>query len=137
MENTTSEDNKFEIVEKVPNEKIQSLLKLYSESTSMEAYVKIPFLLCGVMVLIHNVFIAGKSYDYSTCESIKTIELSIVGVLVGIVIVIAIIAMIKNAEIKKGLLEITKRYNIKKEIVQEEFNALGVHLYGGRGVVLK
>ena len=134
---TTEEEVKFEIVEKIPKEKLQEVLKIYSESAAMEAYVKLPFLGFGVLVLIHNIFLAGKSFDYSTYENIKNIEISIVAILVFIIIIIAVIAMKKNASVKNELKEISKRYGIKKEIVQDEFSALAMHLYGGRGVVLK
>ena len=141
MENSVTvnenEEVKFEIVEKVPKEKIQKSLKLYSDSTSIETYVKIPFALFAVFILIHNVFIAGKSYDYQTYESIKAIELTIVVILGISVIIMAIIAMSKNATIKKELKEISNRYGIKKEIVQDEFSDLAMHLSGGRGIVLK
>ncbi len=136
-ENQQNEEVKFEIVDKVPKEKIQNSLKLYSESAAMETFVKIPFVLFAVLVLIHNVFLAGKSYDYQTYENIKTIELSVVVLLVIAIVIMAIIAMSKNATIKKELKEISNRYGIKKEIVQNEFSALAMHLYGGRGVILK
>jgi hypothetical protein len=47
------------------------------------------------------------------------------------------IAMNKNSKTKKALKEISKRYTIKTATVQEEFSALAIHMYGGRGVVLK
>ncbi|WP_299683237.1 hypothetical protein [uncultured Tenacibaculum sp.] len=137
METTEKKETRLEIVEKVPKEMLQSSLKIYSESTAMETYVKIPFLLFGVFILIHNVFIAGKSYDYQAYENIKTIEISIVVILVISVIIMAIIAMSKNSKVKNELKEISKRYGIKKEVVQEEFSTLAIHLYGGRGIVLK
>ncbi len=134
-ENT--EEIKFEIIEKVPKDKLQIPLDLYGESAAMETYVRIPFLLIGVLFLIHNIFLAGRSFDYETYENIKNIEISIVGIIVLAVFIIAGIAMSKNSTVKKELKEIAKRYNIKTEVVQEEFSALAVHMYGGRGVVLK
>lgn len=136
-ENTTQEEVKFEIIEKVPKEKLQIPLDLYGESAAMETYVRIPFLLIGILFLIHNVFLAGRSFDYQTYENIKLTELSIVGVIVLVVFIMAGITMSKNSTVKKELTEISKRYHIKPEIVQEEFSALAVHMYGGRGVVLK
>ncbi len=136
-EENSQEEIKFEIIAKVPKEKLQVPLDLYGESAAMETYVRIPFLLIGVLFLIHNIFLAGRSYDYNTYENIKNIEISIVGIIVLAVFIIAGIAMSKNSAVKKELKEIAKRYNIKTEVVQEEFSALAVHMYGGRGVVLK
>lgn len=133
----TTEEVQFEIIEKVPKEKLQVPLQLYADSAAMESYVKLPFLGFGILFLIHNVFLAGRSFDYRTYENIKTIELSVVGILMLVIIVMAVIAMNKNAKVKSELKEIGKRYAIKTEIVQEEFSALAIHFYGGRGVVLK
>ncbi|WP_103867533.1 hypothetical protein [Aquimarina sp. I32.4] len=138
MEHTnTSEKPQLEIIEKVPTDILQIPLKLYSESTAMETYVKIPFLLIGVLFLIHNIFLAGRSFAYNTYETIKTVELSIVGVIVIVVFVIAGIAINKNSKVNKHLKEISKKYNIILEITQDEFSALAIHMYGGRGVKLK
>ncbi|WP_064967731.1 hypothetical protein [Tenacibaculum ovolyticum] len=133
----TDEKVTFEIIEKVPKEKLQVPLKLYAESAAMESYVKLPFLLVGALFLIHNVFIAGNSYSYSTYKNIKNIEISIIGIIVLAIFIMAGIAMNKNSKTKKALKEISKRYTIKTETVQEEFSALAIHMYGGRGVVLK
>jgi hypothetical protein len=48
----------------------------------VEAYVKIIFLVIGALTIVLNVFLAGRSFDYSTYESIKTIELSIGGIII-------------------------------------------------------
>ncbi|WP_237275766.1 hypothetical protein [Tenacibaculum ovolyticum] len=133
----TDEKVTFEIIEKVPKEKLQVPLKLYAESAAMESYVKLPFLLVGVLFLIHNVFIVGNSYSYSTYKNIKNIEISIIGIIVLAIFIMAGIAMNKNSKTKKALKEISKRYTIKTATVQEEFSALAIHMYGGRGVVLK
>lgn len=137
IENNEQEEVTFEIIEKVPKEKLQVPLDHYGKSAAMEAYVKIPFLLIGVGVLLHNIFLAGRSFDYETYENIKTFELSVVGIIVLVVFVLAGIAISNNLSVKKELNEISKRYHIKPETVQEEFSALAIHLYGGRGVVLK
>ncbi len=136
-EENATEEVKFEIIEKVPKEKLQIPLDLYGKSAAMETYVRIPFLLIGVLFLIHNIFLAGKSFDYQTYENIKNIEISIIGIVVLTIFIMAGIAMSKNSAVKKELKEIAKRYHIKTEVVQEEFSALAVHMYGGRGVVLK
>jgi len=116
---------------------IKETLNLYSKSINLETYVKVVFAIIAVLVLMHNIFIAGNSYDYSTYENIKTIELSIVGIMVLIIFIIAGIAMSNNSKVTRQLKEASKRYTVKLETVQEEFNALAIHYYGGRGVVLK
>ncbi|WP_442266089.1 hypothetical protein ACSIGC_17695 [Tenacibaculum sp. ZS6-P6] len=130
-------EDKFEIVKKVPKDKIQNSLKLYNEYGTMKTLVKNIFLLNVVFIVIHNIFIAKKRYDYEVYNNIRIIETSIIGVLIILVVIITIIAMSKNSKVKNELKEISKRYGIKKEVVQEEFSVLAMHLYGGRGVVLK
>jgi len=127
----------LEIIEKLPKKSLEELLSYYANSTNMETYVKIPFALIAVFFLIHNVFIAGRSFVIDTYNTIKSIEIFIVVVLASAIFIIAIIAMNNNSKLKKGLLEASKRYNIKVEDTQEEFNILALSLYGGRGVVLK
>lgn len=131
------EKEQLQILEKINKEELDAILGLYRESRSMESYVKIPFLLFGVLVLIHNIFIAGNSYDYETYDNIKAIELLIVGVIVFIIFIIAGMAMSKNSKIKELLRKTSEKHNISLEKIQEEFSALGIHLYGGRGVQLK
>ncbi|GAA3517330.1 hypothetical protein GCM10022393_34300 [Aquimarina addita] len=132
-----AEEIQLEIIEKTPSNTLEEPLLLYSQSTAMESYVKIPFILIGVFFLIHNVFLAGRSYAYDTYEMIKTVELSIVGIIVLTVFIMAGIAMSKNHKLKKKLIEISHQYHIDIIKVQEEFNALAIHLYGGRGCVIK
>jgi len=137
QENTQAEVVELEIIEKLPKNSLEELLSLYASSASMETYVKIPFALVAILFLIHNVFLAGKSFAIDTYNTIQNAEISIVAIIVLSIFVMAIMAMSKNSKLKTGLKEASKRYNIKIETVQNEFNALALSLYGGRGVVLK
>lgn len=138
MENDSNTENqKLQNLEKIPADELKNPLKLYSESTSMETYVKIPFLLIGVLFLIHNIFLAGRGYDYDTYETIKTTEFSIVGIIVLSIFIIAGIAMNRNSRVNEALKEVSKKHNIALEKIQDEFSTLAIQLYGGRGVKLK
>jgi len=132
-----SEVVKLQIVEKLPKKSMEELLTYYANSLNMESYVKIPFALIAILFLGHNVFLAGRSFDINTYDTIKNVELSIVVLIVMSIIAIAIIAMNNTSKLKSGLLEASKRYSIKVEDVQDEFNVLALSLYGGRGIVLK
>ena len=68
-----SEQHQLEIIEKVPDNELETPLNLYSVFRNLEMYVKIPFVLIAVLILIHTIFIARKSYDYNIYEFIKTI----------------------------------------------------------------
>ena len=139
MENNeeNAEVIELQIIEKLPKKSLQELLTYYVNSVNMETYVKIPFALIAVLFLGHNVFLAGRSFDMNTYDMIKNVELSIVVLIVIAIITIAIIAMNNTSKLKSELLKVSKRYTIKVEDVEEEFNILAVSLYGGRGVVLK
>jgi len=132
-----TEEKELEIIEKLPSELLSEHLGKYAKSANLEGYAKIGLIIFPVLVLIHNIFIAGRSYDYQTYESIKNTEITIVGILVAILIILAIIAMVINSNLNESLAESAKRYGIKKELMEEEFSLLAIHLYGGRGVKLK
>ena len=83
----------------------------------METYVKIPFLIIAILFFIHIFFIAGKTYNIETYDSIMNTELIIVGLVVAVVIVIAVKAMSLNSKLKNSLKEWNKRYVIKKKII--------------------
>ncbi|TSE03474.1 hypothetical protein [Aquimarina algiphila] len=126
----------LEIIEKLPKQILQEMLDIYKKSAEMESYVKIPFLIIGVFFLIHNIFIAGRSYSYDTYNTIKTTEFSIVGIIVIVVFIMAGIAIDKNLKLKKKLTNASKTYNISLETMQNEFSGIAANLYGGRGVKL-
>ena len=137
MENSkdTQEEVILELIGKIPENELNKALAFHEESANMKTYVRIPFLIIAVGFLIHNVFLAGKTYDIETYNNIQTIEMFIVGICVLVVLVFAIKAMNANSKIKKSLSEFSKKYttNIKekKELVNE-FNILATHLYGAR-----
>ncbi|WP_103866779.1 hypothetical protein [Aquimarina sp. I32.4] len=130
-------DLKMHIVNNVPSSELEDILTLYSRSVAIESYVKIPFIFIAVLFLVHNIFLAGRSFDYSTYETIKTVELSIAGVIVIVVFIMAGIAIDKNIKVNKLLKQIGTQYHIDIQTVQDEFNAIAIHLFGGRGVTLK
>ncbi|MFL0100296.1 hypothetical protein [Tenacibaculum maritimum] len=127
----------LEITEKVPNELVAEQLEIYEKYSNIEGYAMIIFVAFPVLVLIHNFLIAGRSYEYEVYETIKTIELSIVGVLIAVTLIIAMIAIRLQRQLNKSLEATAKKYAIKIEVMEKEFNILSVYLYGGRGVTLK
>lgn len=132
-----SEEITLEIVEKLAKELLTNYLNEYAKSANIEAYAKLGLFIFPVLILIHNVFIAGKSYEYSTYNNIKNIELTIVGVLVIALIILAVISIRITSKLTSKLKESSKRYGIKNQSMEEEFSILAVHFYGGRGVELK
>ncbi|WP_299781225.1 hypothetical protein [uncultured Formosa sp.] len=137
MENHTTQEIELKVLEALPQEKTQEMMALYGTSMNMETYAKLCFVLLFVLVLIHNIFIAGNSYAIDTYDTIMTVELSIVGVIVFTVFIIAGIAMSKLSQIKKLIIENSKRYKLKKQELGKEFSFLAIHLYGGRGITIK
>lgn len=137
METNNINNSETAAIEKTPNKTLEKPLDLYREYANIEAYVKIPFLIIGIGFLLHNVFLAGKSFDIDTYDRIMTIELSIVGIIVAVVFVMAGMAISKNSKLNKELKEIAKKHGIPKETMQNEFSALAIHYFGGRGVQLK
>jgi len=134
IENTEEQLN---IEKKVANDVLQECFALYAKTTAMTAYVKIPFALIAVLILLHNLFLAGRSFDYSTYNTITTIEFSIGGCIALSIIIIAIIAMSCNLKLKKILTEISQKHHIDIYTVQEEFNLLAISMYGGSGFIFK
>ncbi len=132
----TEPEVQLEILEILPEQMLQEMLGIYKTSANMESYVKIPFFIIGVFFLIHNIFIAGRSYNYDTYNTIKTTEFSIVGIIVVVVCIMAGIAIDKNLKLKKRLTNASKTYNVSLEKMQEEFSGIAIHLYGGRGIKL-
>ncbi|WP_108868641.1 hypothetical protein [Aquimarina aquimarini] len=132
-----NKDLKMHIVDNVPSGELEDILTLYSKSVAIESYVKIPFIFIAVLFLVHNIFIAGKSFDYNTYDAIKTVELCIVGIIVIVVFIMAGIAIDKNLKVNKSLKQIGVKYHIDIQTVQDEFNAIAIHLFGGRGITLK
>ncbi len=125
----------LELIGKIPESELNKVLALHEQSANMKSYVRIPFLIIGVGFLIHNVFLAGKTYDMTTYNNIQTIEMSIVGICLLVVLVLAIKAMNANSKIKKTLLEFGEKYttNLKEQKeLEKEFNILATHLYGAR-----
>ena len=137
MENETTEEIELKSLETLPKEKTQEMMDLYGASMSMETYAKLCFAIIFVLVLIHNIFIAGNSYALDTYDTIMAVELSIVGVILLAVFIIAGIAMSKSSQLKKLIIENSKRYNLKKQELGDEFSLIAVHLYGGRGITIK
>lgn len=135
-ENNTNATN-IELLEKVPENTLKKALDYYAQSTKMSIYVRIPFFILAILFLIHNFVLAGKSYPINTYNTIKNTELTIVGILILIGIIMAGIAMSNNSKLKKVLIEISKRYHINIIKTQEEFNAIAVNLYGGNGFTFK
>lgn len=138
MQNTeNTKEIELEIIQKIPDELLSEHLKMYCTSSNFEGYAKIGLVIFPILFLIHNVFLAGKSFNYKTYETIKVIELSIIGILVFCLIILAIIAMNLNSKLNKKLKESAKRYGVKIELMEQEFSLLAVYIYGGRGVKLK
>ena len=141
MENQTTQETtqviELKSLEALPQEKTQEMMDLYGASMDMETYAKLCFALIFVLVLIHNIFIAGNSYAIDTYDTIMAVELSIVGVIILAVFIIAGIAMSKLSQLKNLIIENSKRNNLKKQELGEEFSFLAVHLYGGRGITIK
>lgn len=138
MEDTnTTKQPKIELIEKVPENILSDALDIYKTITEMTAYVKIPFAVIAVIFLIHNIFIAGKSYAIDTYNNILHTELAIVGIIAVVVFIIAGITIKNNIKLKKTLTEISKRYHINISKTQEEFNTIAVTIYGGNGFTFK
>lgn len=136
-EKKQTEEKELEITEKFPKKLLSEQLDIYCKSVNMETYAKFGFIVFPILVLIHNIFIAGNSYDYKTYEAIKTTELSIVFILMSVFIVLGVMVIIFNNKLNNSLTESAKKYGMEIELVEEEFSILSVYLYGGRGVKLK
>ncbi len=130
-------EQQLELYTKVPKDTLQKALSYYSKSTQIGIYVKFPFVLIAIMVVVHNIFIAGKSYNINTYDTILYTELTIVGIIVTIVIIMGIIAIINNLKLKTQLTYISDRYKINSEKVQDQFNLIAVSTYGGQGFTFK
>lgn len=132
----SSKEIESKIIDELEKEQLNKILNCYKKSASMEVYAIIPFIVYGILFLVHNVFLAGNSYSYDTYNAIKNIELIIVAVNFLIIVVLAVMAMNLNSNIKSELLEICDRKKVEKEDLELEFNALATTIYGGRGVKL-
>ncbi|MCL5128386.1 MULTISPECIES: hypothetical protein [unclassified Algibacter] len=137
MENDTTLEIELKSLDAVPTDKTQEMLSLYVVSLGMETYAKLCFAVIFILILVHNIFIAGNSYELDTYDTIMAVELSIVGVIILAVFIIAGIAMSKLSQLKNLIIENSKRNNLKKQELGEEFSFLAVHLYGGRGITIK
>lgn len=137
MENQTTEIISLKNLETLPKQQIEEMLQLYSASKNMETYAKIAFGVIAVLFLIQNVFIAGKSYPIDTYDTIMAVELSIVGIIVLAVFVIAGIAIAKSSKLKDQIVENSKKYQIKKQDLAEEFSLIAMRMYGGNGIKVK
>lgn len=76
---------------------------MYCTSSNFEGYAKIGLVIFPLLFLIHNVFLAGKSFNYKTYETIKVIELSIIEILVFCLIILRITAMNLNSKLSKKI----------------------------------
>jgi hypothetical protein len=137
MDTTEYDITDLTSLNKIRENKIQDLLKLYSSYSNIEAYAKLTFIVFPVLFLIHNLFIAGNSYPIDTYDNIKTTELTIVVIVMAIIIAMAIKALMVIREIKYILYEQCKQKNLEPEKLGEEFSAFAVALCGGEGVKLK
>jgi len=129
-----TEERELEIIEKIPENKLKEALAFYEKSTSMEIYVRIPFIIIAILFLIHNFLLAGNSYNIDTYNKIKNTEMTILALILAAVFIIAGIAIYNTSQFKERIRTFGKQYNINKKVLQEEFNALSIHLYGGRGL---
>ena len=136
-ENQKKQEIELEIIEKLPKTILVKHLEEYAKYANLEGYLKLSVIIFPVLILIHNAFIAGNSYDYKTYNTIETTELSIVGLIVASVIVLVIIAMRINSKLKKELKQLAKKHAIKTKVMEAEFTLLAVNLYGGSGLKLK
>jgi len=137
MEDNITQEIELTSLESLPKEKTQEMMDLYGDSMSMETYAKICFALIVLFVLGHNLFIAGNSYDLETYDIIMTVELSIVAIVIVAILIVAGLAMSKLSQLKKLIIETSKKHNLKKQELGVEFNFIAVQLYGGRGIKIK
>lgn len=126
----------LETLDRLGKDQLQTAIDNYGKSANMEGYAKIALIVFPVLFLIHNVFLAGRTYDMDTYDFIMNTEMSIIGIIVFIIIVLAIRAWHFKSVTKDILNEEAKRKKINKTKLQEEFSILAVHYYGGEGVKL-
>ncbi|MBJ2174826.1 hypothetical protein JBL43_11300 [Aureibaculum sp. A20] len=137
MENENVIEVELDTLSKLSETELKSSLEVYKSLADMETYVKLPFLGIGILVLIHNVFLAGKSYELSTYNTIMNTEMTIGGILLLIVFTMAGIAISKTSKLKNEIKQYGKKHHIKKQILAEEFSLVATQLYGGSGIKIK
>lgn len=132
-----SEKTALEIVEKLPKELLTNHLNEYSKNVTIENYLRIVPLVFPILVIIHNLFIAGNSFKRSTYDNILITELTIVVItLIGLLILLGIYLK-GTKKLNTKLKDSARRYGIRKQSMEEEFSFLALQFYGGMGVKLK
>ncbi|ADY29923.1 hypothetical protein [Cellulophaga lytica] len=126
-----SEENKLSELQRIPETKLNVVLEEYLKFMSSTKYIRYVLLLFGALVLLYNVFIAGKSYSYSDYNTIKTSVILICCIFIIVLLVFAGVYFTKQLKVKGKLKEIAEYNNLDFKKVRKEFNIYVKEALGG------
>ncbi|MEP0214256.1 MAG: hypothetical protein ABJD66_13620 [Cellulophaga sp.] len=125
------EENQLNELQKISETKLKEVLDEYLNFMSSAKYLRYVLLLFGALVLLYNVFIAGKSYSYSDYNTIKTVVILICCIFITALLVFAGIYFTKQVKVKGILKEIAEYHNLDFKKVRKEFNLYVKDTLGG------
>lgn len=127
-------NSSLNIFKKISEKRLQELFSSYQKYAKAEKWLKFSILPIVLIIITHNLFLAGKEVKLSTIDIITNyggIYLAVFGVIVITILIIQIRAF---RSINKDFRETLKKFDFEEKVnLQDEFNSIVIPIYGGQG----
>lgn len=126
-----SEENKLSELQRIPEVELKDVLEDYITLMASTKYIRLIFLGFGALVLLYNIFIAGKTYSYSDYNDIKTGILIVCSIFIAVLLTFAFVYYAKQLKVKGSLKEVAEHNKLDFKKVRKEFNIYVKDMLGG------
>lgn len=124
----------LELLRKIPEHEMKSLIAGYLDYVAKYKYLRYIILAVFAIIMGYNFFVAGKRFEVGQLQTIKTILVIVMGIIIMLLIVLGVKLFKALKQLKKDISRSAEKNHADVKMLRKEFHKYVKTNLGGPGL---